>query len=137
MSDHLNDFHGIIQQFSAMEIKFDDEIQGLLLLGTLPDAWDAFRMTLCNSAPQGKVTLDYAKAGVLNEDMRKKSQGVSSSSEEAYVAENRGRGKSRGPNGRDKSRSKSRGRKNFKCNYCDKVGHLQKYCFNGKGIQIW
>lgn len=29
-------------------------------------------MTLCNSAPQGKVTLDYAKVGVLNEDMRKK-----------------------------------------------------------------
>lgn len=133
LSDHLNDFHGIIQQLSAMDIKFDDEIHGLLLLGTLPDSWDTFRMTLCNSAPNGKVTLDFAKVGILNEEMRKKSHGVSSSPEEAYVAENRGRGKSRAPSGRDKSRSKSRGRyKNLKCHYCDKTGHIQKYCYKMK-----
>ena len=87
---------------------FDDEIQGLLLLGTLPDSWDTFRMTLCNSAPHGKVTLDIAKVGILNEEMSKKSHGVSSSSEEAYVAENRGRSKSKAPVFKDQSRSKSR-----------------------------
>lgn len=133
MSDHLNDFHGIIQQLFAMGIKFDDEIQGLLLLGTLPDSWDTFRMTLCNSAPEGKVTLDFAKAGILNEEMRKKSQGVSSSSEEAYVTEHRGRSKSKGPSGKEKGRSKSRGRyKNMKCNYCSKMGHIQKFCYKWK-----
>lgn len=120
LSDHLNNFHGIIQQLSAMEIKFDDEIQGLLLLGTLPDSWDTFRMTLCNSAPNVKVTLDFAKIGILNEEMRKKSHSVSSSSEEAYVVENRGRNRNKAQSGRDKSRSKSRGRyKNMKCHYCD------------------
>ncbi|GKD60993.1 hypothetical protein Tco_1298502 [Tanacetum coccineum] len=35
-------FHrqGIINQLAGMGIKFEDEIQGLWLLGTLPDTWD-------------------------------------------------------------------------------------------------
>ena len=37
MTDHLNNFQGIMNQLSAMGIKFDEEIQGLLLLGSLPD----------------------------------------------------------------------------------------------------
>uniref|UniRef100_A0A803N8D2 Retrovirus-related Pol polyprotein from transposon TNT 1-94-like beta-barrel domain-containing protein n=1 Tax=Chenopodium quinoa TaxID=63459 RepID=A0A803N8D2_CHEQI len=107
LSDHLNDFHGILQQLLDMGIKFDDEIQGLILVGTHPDSWDTFRMTLCNSAPQGKITLDLDKVGILNEEMRNKSHGVSSSSDEAYVANNRRRSKIKAPSGRDKSRSKS------------------------------
>jgi len=39
MTDHLNNFHGIMNQLSAMGIKSDEEIQGLLLLGSLPDSW--------------------------------------------------------------------------------------------------
>ncbi|CAO2837675.1 unnamed protein product [Amaranthus hypochondriacus] len=31
LSDHLSDIHGITQQLSAMDIKFDNEVQGLLL----------------------------------------------------------------------------------------------------------
>ena len=38
MSDHLNTFQGIINQLAGMGIKFDDEVQGLWLLGTLPDS---------------------------------------------------------------------------------------------------
>jgi len=34
MTDHLNNFQGIMNQLSAMGIKFDEEIQGLLLLGS-------------------------------------------------------------------------------------------------------
>ncbi|CAO2836246.1 unnamed protein product [Amaranthus hypochondriacus] len=30
LSDHLSDFHGITQQLSAMKIKFDDEVQGIV-----------------------------------------------------------------------------------------------------------
>jgi LTR polyprotein gag-polypeptide-like protein len=128
LSDHLSDFHGITQQLSAMEIKFDDEVQGLLLLSTLPDSWDTFRMTLCN--------LDFVKVGILNEEMRKKSHGVSSSqAEKAYVVENRGRNNSRASNDRGSSRNKSRGKfKNMKCNYCDKMGHIQNFATSGKEI---
>ena len=46
MSDHLNEFQGVIDQLSARNVKFEDELQGLWLLGTLPDSWETFRMSL-------------------------------------------------------------------------------------------
>ena len=52
-ADHLNTFQGIMNQLSDMGIKFDDEIQGLFLLGSLPDSWETFRMSLSNSASNG------------------------------------------------------------------------------------
>ena len=42
MTDHLNNFQGIMNQLSAMGINFDEEIQGLLLLGSLLDSWEIF-----------------------------------------------------------------------------------------------
>ena len=74
MADHLNELQGIMNQLSIMGIKFDDEIHGLWLFGSLPDSWETFKMTLSNSAPDGKITMDLAKNGVLNEEMRRKSQ---------------------------------------------------------------
>ncbi|GJW68320.1 hypothetical protein Tco_0122744 [Tanacetum coccineum] len=46
---------GIINQLAGMGIKFEDEIQGLWLLGTLPDTWETFRTSLSNSAPDGVI----------------------------------------------------------------------------------
>ena len=40
ISDHINDFQGVFDQLSGMGVKFDDEIQGLWLLNTLPDSWE-------------------------------------------------------------------------------------------------
>ena len=79
MTDHLNNFQGIMNQLSAMGIKFDEEIQGLLLLGSLPDSWETFRTSLSNSSPDGVISMDSAKSIVLNEEMRRKTQGSSSS----------------------------------------------------------
>ena len=62
-----------------MGIKFDEEIQGLLLLGSLPDSWETFRTSLSNSAPDGVISMDSSKSCVLNEEMRRKTQGSSSS----------------------------------------------------------
>ncbi|GKB51652.1 hypothetical protein Tco_0902405, partial [Tanacetum coccineum] len=74
VTDHLNVFQG-------MGIKFGDEIQGLWLLGTLPDTWETFRTSLSNSAPDGVITMELAKGSILNEEMRRKSQGSSSHSD--------------------------------------------------------
>jgi len=38
ISDHLNEFQGLLDQMSGMGIKFDDEILGLLLLNSLPQS---------------------------------------------------------------------------------------------------
>jgi len=59
-----------------------------------------------------------AKGGVLNEEMRRKTQGSSSQSE-VLVIEN------------GKSKSKPR-YKNLECHFCHKTGHMQKYCFQWK-----
>ena len=39
---HINDFQGILDQLSGMGVNFDDEIQGLWLLRTLPESWKLF-----------------------------------------------------------------------------------------------
>ena len=77
--------------------------------------------------------MDLAKSSVLNEEMRRKSQGSSSAQSDVFVSESRGRSKSRGPITRYQSRSKSRGRyKNVECHYCHQKGHVKKYCWKLK-----
>lgn len=89
-------------------------------------------MSLCNSTPDGIVSMDLAKSGILNEEMRRKNQGSSSHSE-ALVAENRGRSQSRGPKGKNKNRSKSRSwHKDLECHHYGKKGHIKKNCFQLK-----
>ncbi|GJR67338.1 ribonuclease H-like domain-containing protein [Tanacetum coccineum] len=46
---------------ACMVIKFEEEIQGLWLLGTLLDTWETFRTSLSNSAPDGVITMELAK----------------------------------------------------------------------------
>ena len=53
----IKDFQGILDQLSGMGVNFDDEIQGLWLLNTLPDSWETLRVSLTNSATVGKVTM--------------------------------------------------------------------------------
>ncbi|KAJ0859638.1 putative RNA-directed DNA polymerase [Helianthus annuus] len=119
---------GIINQLAGMGIKFEDEVQGLWLLGTLPDSWETFRTSLSNSAANGIITMEMAKGSVLNEEMRRKSQGSSSHSD-VLVTESRGRGQSRGPSNKEKHRSKSRGKfADYECHHCGRKGHTIKFC---------
>ncbi|RDX78655.1 hypothetical protein CR513_41040, partial [Mucuna pruriens] len=50
LSDHFDEFQGIIDQMSGMDIKFEDEILGLLLLNSLPESWETFKVSITNSA---------------------------------------------------------------------------------------
>ncbi|CAH1430673.1 unnamed protein product [Lactuca virosa] len=128
ISDHLNSFQGIINLLAGMGIKFEDELQGLWLLGTLPDSWEIFRTSLSNSAPDGIITMELAKGGVLNEEIRRKSQGSSSHSD-VLVTESRGRSQSRGLNNKGKHRSKSKGKfVDYECNHCGRKGYTIRFC---------
>jgi len=120
-----------MNQLSAMGIKFDEEIQGLLLLGSLPDSWEILRTSLSNFASDGVISMDLAKSSFLNEEMRRKSLGTSPNSD-ILVSEYRGRSNGRAPE-RDQSRSNSKDRyKDVECNYCHKKGHIKKYCWKLK-----
>ena len=44
MTDYLNTFQGIINQLARMNIKFEEEVQGLWLLGTLLDSWKTLEL---------------------------------------------------------------------------------------------
>ncbi|GAB2266247.1 hypothetical protein Dimus_037876 [Dionaea muscipula] len=128
LTNHLNTFQGVINQLAGMGIKFDDVVQGLCLLGTLPDSWETFKMSLSNSALEGIISMELAKTSVLNEELRKRSQGTSARSE-VLVTENRGRNESRGQESGGKGRSKSRGKMtNVKCFYYHLKGRMKRDC---------
>ena len=128
-TEHLSEFQGRCDQLSAAGIKFDDDVLGLFLLITLLDSWETFRVSMISAAPNGIVPLQMAKTSALNEEMRRKAQGISTHSE-VLVTEKRGRSQKELKGGRDKSRSKSRSRyKNIECHYCHKIGHIQRNCF--------
>ncbi|RDX82689.1 hypothetical protein CR513_36489, partial [Mucuna pruriens] len=91
-------------KISGMDIKFEDEILRLLLLNSLPESWDTFKVSITNSTPNGVVSLQMVKDSILHEEMRKKEQDSSSQSE-VLVTENKGRSQKKE---REKSRSKSK-----------------------------
>ncbi|KAL6136970.1 hypothetical protein ACLB2K_062265 [Fragaria x ananassa] len=94
VTEHLNNFQSTINQLTTMGMTIDDELQALLLLGSLSDNWKTFVITVSNSAPDDKLTMDNVKSNLLNEETRRKAS--SSDSSQVFVAENRGRSKSRG-----------------------------------------
>ena len=57
VAQHLNKFSTITNQFSSVEIDFDDEIHALIVLASLPNSWEAMRMAVSNST--GKEKLKY------------------------------------------------------------------------------
>ena len=79
MADHLNDMQGIVEQLSRMDINFDNETLALLVLASLPESWEILKISITNSAPNSVVNMKFVKSGVLNEKMRRKAQGSTSS----------------------------------------------------------
>ncbi|GKF90332.1 hypothetical protein Tco_0264295 [Tanacetum coccineum] len=70
-----------------MGIKFEDEIQGLWLLDTLPDTWETFRTSLSNSAPDGVITMEESHKVPLHIQMSWSQKGRGEVKVEAPVTE--------------------------------------------------
>ncbi|GKV15591.1 hypothetical protein SLEP1_g26368 [Rubroshorea leprosula] len=132
-ADHINDFLGIIKQLANLGIEFDDEVNGLILLNTLPELWESFRSTTINSSPSGQVTLEIAKNSIFEEEKKMWALRVFSQPDtQALVMENRGKSKTREPRRRGgKSRSKSKS--GVKCYHCGQLGHMKRNCYLLKG----
>ena len=58
LAQHLNEFNTITNQLSTVGIEFDDEVRALILLASLPNSWEAMRMTVSNSAGKSKLKYD-------------------------------------------------------------------------------
>ncbi|KAF1863252.1 hypothetical protein Lal_00031336 [Lupinus albus] len=74
MIKHLNSFKGLVNQSTKTNMKIHDELQTLLLLSSLLESWDTLVVTLSNSVPDGKVSMDTVSNSLLNEESRRKEQ---------------------------------------------------------------
>ncbi|VFQ93322.1 unnamed protein product [Cuscuta campestris] len=111
----------------SVGIKFDDEVQALLLLSSLPDTWSGTVTAVTSSAGPDGFTFEKIRDLVLGEDVRRRSSGESSEESLNIV---RGRGNNRGSGSKNKrrSRSKTRDSSGVTCWKCKEVGHFRNQC---------
>ena len=116
----------------AMKMNIVDEMQGSLLLSSLPDNWKTLVLTVSNSTPNGILTMESVKDSLLNEEASRKEKGESSSKvlvhekhERQEKPEKHGRSQSRNSHG---FRGRSKSKKYIKCYHCIKVCHMRKEC---------
>ena len=87
-------------------------------------------VSLSNSAPNGVIIVKMVNDNMFNEEARRKQLGIFSNTE-ALVTKRWGTSKSRKPfndYNHDKLRGKSKSRKEIKCFYCGKLGHIKREC---------
>ncbi|GJT89190.1 putative RNA-directed DNA polymerase [Tanacetum coccineum] len=94
----------------------------------ITDYLNAFQ-GIINQLADGVITMELAKGSILNEEMRRKSQG-SSSQLDVLVTERQGRSQNRGPSNRgNHCSSSSKGKfADVECYHCHKKGHTMKFC---------
>ncbi|KAD4585969.1 hypothetical protein E3N88_23570 [Mikania micrantha] len=126
---HINEFNSVISRLASVDINFEDEIQALLLLSSLPDSWSGTVTAVSSSSGTTKLTFDGIRDIILSEDIRRRSSGESSST--LLNTEGRGRRNERGHSrGRSKSRKRgqSKNRKEIECWNCKEKGHFKSQC---------
>ncbi|GJW54919.1 NB-ARC domains-containing protein [Tanacetum coccineum] len=67
VADHINEFNSVISKLLSVDIMFDDEMQALLLLSSLPDSWSG-SVTVVGSTSGRRSKCEDAK-GVVNVSM--------------------------------------------------------------------
>ncbi|KAE8681332.1 hypothetical protein F3Y22_tig00111330pilonHSYRG00176 [Hibiscus syriacus] len=58
VAQRLNELNTITTQLSSVEIEFDDEVQALILLSSLPDSWNATVTAVTSSSGNSKLKFD-------------------------------------------------------------------------------
>jgi hypothetical protein len=115
-----------------VEIDFDNEIRTLIVLASLPNSWEAMRMSVSNYAGKSKLKYEDIQDLILGEEVCRKDFGKASCSSAVLNLETRGRKQGRksdrGKSRSKKGRSKSRFSKQPKCWNCGKTKHFKKNC---------
>ncbi|KAH7575663.1 hypothetical protein JRO89_XS02G0185800 [Xanthoceras sorbifolium] len=104
-----------------MGINFNDKVFALIVLASLLKSWETLKISITNTASNGAVNMELVKNEILNEEIRRRSQTLSSSSQpDVLVTDSRGRSQSREQKPRGKSRGKSNKYANVECHHCKK-----------------
>nr|KYP44430.1 Retrovirus-related Pol polyprotein from transposon TNT 1-94 [Cajanus cajan] len=80
VTDHVNEFNSLLLRLVSIDIKFDDEVQALLLLSLLPDSWLGTVTTIASTSRTTKLTFKGIKDLILGEDVRRRKVGESAGS---------------------------------------------------------
>lgn len=122
---HINNLNSILSRHGSVGIKFEDEVQALLLLSSLPDSWSGTVTAVTSSAGSKELTFEGIRDLILGEDVRRRNSGESSSEQLNAV---RGRKNNRGSGSKNRRRSQSRTRNDVTCWNCKEVGHFRNQC---------
>ena len=98
VAQNLNEFNTITNQLSTMGIEFDDEVRALILLVSLPNSWEAMKMTVSNSAGKSKLKYDDIRDLIISEEVRRRDANIDNAQDQVFVTENKSRDRSRRPN---------------------------------------
>jgi len=118
-----------------MGIKFDDEVQTLLLISSLPDSWFGTVTTVTSLAGPDGFTFEKIRDLVLDKDVRRRSF-EELSSESLNVI--RGKRNIRGNGSKiiRRSQSKTQDCSSVTCWNCKEVGRFRNQCSNDKQVNI-
>ncbi|KAG8499189.1 hypothetical protein CXB51_005621 [Gossypium anomalum] len=133
--EHLTVFKEILSNLEAMEVQYDKEDLGLILLCSLPPSYSTFRDTILYS--RESLTVDEVYDFLTSYDKMKHlvvkpdSQGeglIVRGRQDRNTDDDRGRTQERNHRGKSKGRSKSSNRGKT-CNFCKKKGHIKSECY--------
>ena len=106
VSNHLSVFREIVSDLQSMEVKYDDEDLGLLMLVSLPSSFSNFRDTILLS--RDELTLAEVYDALMQREKMKTMVQAESSSSKAEALQVRGRSEER-DNNYSNNRGKSKG----------------------------
>ena len=94
----MNEFNTIRNQLSYLENDFNDEINALIVLASLPNSWEAMRLAVSNSTGKEKLKYNDIRDLVLVEEIRRRNASETLWSDSALNLETRDRGNDRNSN---------------------------------------
>ncbi|GJS53444.1 retrovirus-related pol polyprotein from transposon TNT 1-94 [Tanacetum coccineum] len=133
VANHVNEFNSILSRLMSVDIKFDDEVQSLFLLSSLPESWSGTIIVVSGLTRTTKLKFDNIRDLILGEDIRRKTSGEYLNSLISAEDKGMGRKQDRGQKqniGRSKSkkRDQSKSRQDITCWNCNHKGHFQNQC---------
>ena len=114
MNAHITVFNQLVAYLLNLDLKFEDEDLALMLLSSLPDAFEHLETTLLHE--KENVSLDVCSDLYMNLRKQDKMKTKSTTSEEALVARGRQQIQAKGRRGR--SKSKGRAVAKDECAFC-------------------
>ena len=87
VAQHLNEFNTSTNQLSSVEIDFGDEIHALIVMASLPNSWEAMRMTVSNFEGGSELKYDEIRDLILSEEVHRRNVGINNAQDQARHGE--------------------------------------------------